>query len=113
MLEHFLRIIRPGGTIWVGWNGSENDGELHGQVRVSQRAWESCLNRAGDAILFEILPEHTFFGTNEYQRKQTYSIFVAKIREMSWPAPSKQAPPPVARENLTPGDILAFGPEPK
>ena len=41
--------------------------------------WRKCLEEAGEGVLYEIFIEDTFFGTNEYFRKQTYSIVLAKI----------------------------------
>ena len=32
MREHFLRIVRRGGSVWIGFNGSEKDTDMHGQV---------------------------------------------------------------------------------
>ena len=79
MLGDFLRILRPGGTVWIGWSGSEDDGEMHGQIRFSRHEWEKCLEGVGGAILYETFLEGDFFGTSEYLRKQTFSVLVAKM----------------------------------
>ena len=78
VLEHFLRILRPGGTLWIGWNGSENDDDMHGAPRFMEPEWRRCLRRAGDSIFLELPKEQRFFGDTEYARQQPFSVIVVK-----------------------------------
>ena len=49
---------------------------MHGQIRSPRREWKTCLDGVGGAILHGSFPERDFFGTNEYDRKQTFSVLV-------------------------------------
>jgi len=79
IVQDFLRILRPGGTIWVGWNGSEEDGDMHGQQRMTMHDWRLCLEKSPVPILFDGLVEEHFFGVSEHNRKQTYSLIIVKL----------------------------------
>ena len=60
MRDHFLRIVRRGGSIWIGFNGSESDNDMHGQV------WCQCNKTAlvlpSTFICFRLCPGPLFEG---------------------------------------------------
>ena len=65
MLEHFLRIVRPGGSIWIGWSGAW--GEQDDTEYLWERDWEVCLKKAPSSarILYGFAKEEVMFGKNE------------------------------------------------
>eukprot|EP01084_Bolivina_argentea_P097562 175386_1 len=38
ILNHFIRLLKPGGTIWMGWNGADS-----GAMKMND--WEECLRK--------------------------------------------------------------------
>ena len=83
MLKHFLRIVRPGGSIWIGWNGAFGDQDDSGNKW--ERDWAACLDRAPSSarIVYGFAKEQALFGENEHGYHNTYSVFVVKQKKAS------------------------------
>ena len=75
-----MRILKPGGTVFVGWQPTlEVKTDLHGAMdQLFMEGWKQCLEKAGDRLLFEVLVEKEFFGITEYGREQSYAVLVVK-----------------------------------
>ena len=83
VVNDLLRILRPGGTMWLGWNAPDQS------LFVSEKTWRKCLERVDDAIIFDIVKEVTLFGTTEYFHEHggsstvrfwpRFSVFIVKL----------------------------------
>jgi len=74
MKDHVLRVLRPGGCAWFGWQGVEGSGS---EPAVNEDFWRSECFSLGEASVFTE-NELKAFGTNEFKSSNAYSLFVCK-----------------------------------
>ena len=73
VMGDFIRILKNGGRIWIGWNGNEGG--------MNRYKWEDCLKGYDGkygGMEWEIVLEMETFGYTVYEHADTYSIFVTK-----------------------------------
>ena len=78
VLDHLLRILRPGGTLWIGWQLVEDKNDLHGATPFRKEDWRQCMERAGNAVYFHMPDEAALFGDTEYGRSTSFSVMAVK-----------------------------------
>jgi len=80
--DEFMRILRPGGTVWLGWMPTaEVVSDLHGSTDIGAAGWAKCLDKAGDRLLYEVINEQAFFTISEYDRQESNSVLVVKMEK--------------------------------
>ena len=79
--NQFLRILKPNGTIWIGWTGSVEFKNPLSRVPIPKQIedWRDCLGKAGNKIVFTVLKEMDFFGASEYRGEHVFSVFIKKL----------------------------------
>lgn len=72
--KQFLRVLRPGGCAWVGWNKGDDDNP------VPKEFWSSdqCLGGHDGVAAVTTLAEKAGFGVTEHGTDAAYSIFLCK-----------------------------------
>ena len=81
MLDHFLRMVKPGGTVWLGWYPPTG---CHQQKAMPAIEWDRCLKDAD--VYFSTMREEELWGTTEYLHtwppaSKHYTLLVVKGRK--------------------------------
>ena len=71
VLNHFLRIIKVYGKMWIGWNGVD-----HSIMTIDH--WEDCLKNS-NSIKYEIVNDINTLGYSFYGWSNSFSIFITKV----------------------------------
>lgn len=71
VMKESVRIIRPGGTVWIGWNGAHV-----GSSSISKEEARSCLGSV-PGIKYSVEDETSAFGGIGLA-SGTYSVFITK-----------------------------------